>query len=395
MHPSALGAFFFYLLVSFILTLTMSMLFRTIASVSRTLSQAMVPTAIIILALVIFTGFAIPVNYMLGWCRWINYIDPIAYGFEALIINEFSNRNFTCPSSQLIPTYGSLAVNTKVCSTVGALPGQDYVSGDAFMEQSYQYRASHKWRNVGIIIAFMGFFMFTYLAATEAVTAKKSKGEVLKFRRGHIPTVLRKRQHDEEMDDAGVTGPGVETAKRGPDTTATEIIQKQTAVFSWKDVCYDVKISRDETRRILDQIDGWVKPGTLTALMGVSGAGKTTLLDVLATRTTVGVVSSQSQMLVDGAQRDESFQRKTGYVQQQDLHTPMTTVREALSFSALLRQPAHIPRKEKLAYVGEVIKILDMEEYADAIVGVPGDGLNVEQRKRLTIGVELAAKPEL
>jgi ATP-binding cassette subfamily G (WHITE) protein 2 (PDR) len=36
-----------------------------------------------------------------------------------------------------------------------------------------------------------------------------------------------------------------------------------------------------------------------------------------------------------------------------------------------------------------------MEEYADAVVGVPGEGLNVEQRKRLTIGVELAAKPEL
>lgn len=35
------------------------------------------------------------------------------------------------------------------------------------------------------------------------------------------------------------------------------------------------------------------------------------------------------------------------------------------------------------------------ESYADAVVGVPGEGLNVEQRKRLTIGVELAAKPAL
>ena len=62
---------------------------------------------------------------------------------------------------------------------------------------------------------------------------------------------------------------------------------------------------------------------------------------------------------------------------------------------ALLRQPAYIPRKEKLEYVNEVIKLLDMYEYADAVVGVPGEGLNVEQRKRVTIGVELAAKPEL
>jgi ATP-binding cassette, subfamily G (WHITE), member 2, PDR len=157
-------------------------------------------------------------------------------------------------------------------------------------------------------------------------------------------------------------------------------------------VCYDVDI-KGETRRILDHVDGWVKPGTLTALMGVSGAGKTTLLDCLADRLSTGVITGE--MLVDGNPRNASFQRKTGYVQQQDLHLETTTVREALNFSAILRQPGHVSRKEKLSYVEEVIKLLDMEEYADAVVGVPGEGLNVEQRKRLTIGVELAAKPPL
>ena len=43
-------------------------------------------------------------------------------------------------------------------------------------------------------------------------------------------------------------------------------------------------------------------------------------------------------MLVDGRERDASFQRKTGYVQQQDLHLSTSTVREALNFSAFLRQ---------------------------------------------------------
>jgi ATP-binding cassette, subfamily G (WHITE), member 2, PDR len=86
--------------------------------------------------------------------------------------------------------------------------------------------------------------------------------------------------------------------------------------------------------------------------------------------------------LQDGRKRDSSFQRKTGYVQQQDLHLQTSTVREALKFSAVLRQPASTPYQEKVAYVDEVIKLLDMEEYADAVVGVPGEGLNVEQRKR-------------
>ena len=104
----------------------------------------------------------------------------------------------------------------------------------------------------------------------------------------------------------------------------------------------------------------------------MSGAGKTTLLDVLATRVTMGVVTGE--VLVDGQPRDDSFQRKTGYVQQQDVHLPTATVREALQFSALLRQPAHVSRQEKLDYVEEVLDLLDMKLYADAVVGVPGEG---------------------
>ncbi|GAA6026236.1 hypothetical protein JCM10207_008566 [Rhodosporidiobolus poonsookiae] len=84
-----------------------------------------------------------------------------------------------------------------------------------------------------------------------------------------------------------------------------------------------------------------------------------------------------------------------GYVRHQDLHMATTTVREALNFSALLRQPKTTPKAEKLAYVEEIIKLLEMETYAEALVGEVGMGLNVEQRKRLTIGVELAAKPAL
>jgi ABC-type glutathione transport system ATPase component len=113
-------------------------------------------------------------------------------------------------------------------------------------------------------------------------------------------------------------------------------------------------------------------------LQGVSGAGKTTLLDVLASRTTMGVIGGD--MLVDGRQRDESFQRQTGYCMQQDIHLDTSTVREALEFSALLRQPPEYGREERLAYVDHVIRLLDMEEYADAVVGIPGSGLNVERK---------------
>lgn len=305
------------------------------------------------------------------------------------MVNEFSGQRYTCLPAQLVPSYGSLADESQVCSSVGSVAGRDYVEGNAYINSAYQYYAKNRWRNVGILIAFMIGLMGCYLLATELISAKKSKGEVLVFQMGHIPRALKEKSDDEENSNSNNATALTQTKSY---VEATDIIQRQTAIFSWRDVCYDIKIKSEE-RRILDHVDGWVKPGTLTALMGVSGAGKTTLLDVLATRVTMGVISGD--MLVDGRQRDSSFQRKTGYVQQQDLHLQTTTVREALNFSALLRQPKSVSRQEKLNYVDEVIKLLDMEEYADAVVGVPGEGLNVEQRKRLTIGVELAAKPEL
>ncbi|KAJ5126912.1 ABC multidrug transporter C [Penicillium atrosanguineum] len=378
------GAFFTFLLFSFVTTLTMSMIFRTIASYSRTLSQALVPAAVLILGLVIYTGFTIPPTDMLGWSRWMNYIDPIAYGFESLMVNEFHNRNFEC--SAFVPSYPTAAGTNRVCSAKGAEAGSTIVMGDNYLRDSFQYYNSHKWRNLGIMFAFMFFFMATYLIGTEYISESKSKGEVLLFRRGNAP----KRTESDDVEGSQSVSTAEKTDESPKGVSAK--IQRQTAIFHWQDVCYDIKIKSEE-RRILDHVDGWVKPGTCTALMGVSGAGKTTLLDVLATRVTMGVVSGE--MLVDGRMRDQSFQRKTGYVQQQDLHLYTTTVREALRFSAILRQPEHVSRQEKLDYVEEVIKLLGMEGYADAIVGVPGEGLNVEQRKRLTIGVELAAKPQL
>ncbi|EEY17830.1 multidrug resistance protein CDR1 [Verticillium alfalfae VaMs.102] len=384
------GAFFFFLLVSFLMVLTMSGIFRSIASLSRTLSQAMVPASILILALVIFTGFVIPVDYMLGWCRWINYIDPVGYGFEALMINEFHNRDFTCNAfvpSSAVAGYEDISSTNRACSAVGSVAGSDVVNGDTYIQAAYKYNHSHKWRNVGILIGFAIAFHVLYFVASEYISAKKSKGEVLVFRRGALPTTA-KGQDDVE---GALSGPLPVTEK--PNGKSTDgVIQASTSVFHWNNVCYDIKI-KGEPRRILDHVDGWVKPGTLTALMGVSGAGKTTLLDCLADRVSMGVITGE--MLVDGKIRDQSFQRKTGYVQQQDLHLETTTVREALEFSALLRQPESTPRAEKLAYVDEVIKLLDMQEYEGAVVGVLGEGLNVEQRKRLTIGVELAAKPPL
>lgn len=89
------------------------------------------------------------------------------------------------------------------------------------------------------------------------------------------------------------------------------------------------------------------------------------------------------------------FQRATGFAEQMDIHEPTATVRESLRFSALLRQPKDVPIEEKYAYCENIIDLLEMRDIAGATVGTVGSGLNPEQRKRLTIAVELASKPEL
>ena len=118
-------------------------------------------------------------------------------------------------------------------------------------------------RNLGIMIALMTFGFFVHLLATEYISAKKSKGEVLLFRRGRVPDLQPKLDEEANADDR-VSTEMLAREKTVPDAPAS--IQKQTAVFHWESVCYDIKI-KGKPRRILDEVDGWVMPGTLTALM--------------------------------------------------------------------------------------------------------------------------------
>lgn len=387
------GPFFVFFLFNFVAMLTMSAIFRTIAAATKTISQALAFAGVLVLAIIIYTGFTLQTSYMHPWFRWINYINPVAYAFEAILANEVHGQRYQCAPTSLVPPYGT--GDNFQCAVAGAVPGQTFVLGDEWLRSSYGYEYSHVWRNLGILLAFQIFFYFTFLFATEVNSKSTSSAEFLVFRRGHVPRNLE--EHENGGVEAGKGSTSAATAISPTEASRDEkakvdALPAQKDVFTWTDVTLDISI-KGEPRRLLDHISGWVRPGTLTALMGVSGAGKTTLLDTLAQRTSIGVLTGD--MFVNGKPLDPSFQRKTGYVQQQDLHLETTTVREALRFSAMLRQPESVPKAEKHAFVEDVIKMLNMEDFSEAIVGNPGEGLNVEQRKLLTIGVELAAKPAL
>jgi ATP-binding cassette, subfamily G (WHITE), member 2, PDR len=239
------------------------MLFRLIGSTTKTASQALAPTAVILLATVLFTGFSIPTNAMLGWCRWFNYLSPLAWAFESLLINELAGRNFPC--SNLIPNgaqYDNQLTSSRACNIIGAAIGTDVVSGTRHLAEAYDYNPSHRWRNLGIIFSFLIIFLAGNLISSELVASTKSKGEVLVFLRGKTPPVQHRRKSD--VEDRPSTQVIVQQSGR-----RAHNVMKQASIFHWRNVTYDVQI-KAEKRRILDHVDGWVKPGTLTALMVIS-----------------------------------------------------------------------------------------------------------------------------
>jgi ABC-type multidrug transport system ATPase subunit len=98
-----------------------------------------------------------------------------------------------------------------------------------------------------------------------------------------------------------------------------------------------------------------------------SGAGKTTLLDVLARRKTLGKV--EGELKLNGRPLEIDFERITGYVEQMDVFNPALTVREALRFSAKLRQDAEIPNSEKYEYAEKILEMMEMKHLGDALIG--------------------------
>ncbi|KAF9045205.1 P-loop containing nucleoside triphosphate hydrolase protein [Panaeolus papilionaceus] len=352
-----------------------------------------------ILVLSLYTGYQIPRLSMIGALRWISYINPLLYAFDGLMTNEFHTLNGVC--STLVPSgpgYDGISLSNQVCTVVGAVPGEATVNGSEYLILSYEYYYKHLWRNFGILLAFGVFFLLCLLIFTEINTKGSSGGSVVLFNRGSKSELVEHAAEQvsngkDEEKGAKSTSPSEandETKAQEVDKEAKEAISEQpkmTNVFSWQHLNHHVMLSGE--KQLLEDVSGYVAPGKLAALMGESGAGKTTLLNVLAERTDTGVVTGDR--FFSGQALPPDFQAQTGYCQQQDTHVPLATVREALWFSARLRQPSSVPISEKDAYAEKCLKMCGLEHFADAMVG----SLGVEQKKRTTIAVELAAKPQL
>src|SRR6202021_248814 len=161
---------------------------------------------------------------------------------------------------------------------------------------------------------------------------------------GRTVTFFKKENKERKLlnDTLSKQRSGRKKERSAVDAEKLSILSKR--VLTWEALNYDVPV-HGKSLRLLNNIYGFVRPGELTALMGASGAGKTTLLDVLADRKNIGVITGD--VLIDAKPRGVEFQRGTAYCEQIDVHEDTQTVREALRFSAYLRQPYHVSKEEK------------------------------------------------
>ncbi|KAL2203403.1 hypothetical protein CC79DRAFT_1279575 [Sarocladium strictum] len=400
------GKFFIYMLYVFTTTIVITALYRMFASVSPEIDTAVRFSGIGLNLLIIYLGYVISKPQLLSdyiWFGWMYWINPLSYSFESLLSNEIFDQQLACAPEQLVPQGPGVDPRYQGCAIAGASLGSTSIRGSDYLAVQYDYSRSNLWRNFGALIAFGVLYVLVTVLATETVSFTGGGGGALLFtksRKAKKQVQAEAAPVDEEkaaqpvaaLGNDGSTSPSTRQSTLpgtpGEDDEPMEQLVKSDSIFTWKDLEYTVPYLGGQ-KKLLNKVSGYAKPGVMVALMGASGAGKSTLLNTLSQRQTVGVITGD--MLVDGRPLDPDFQRNTGFCLQGDIHDRTQTVREAIEFSAILRQDSSIPRQEKIDYVNKVIDLLELNELEDAVIM----SLGVEQRKRLTIGVELAAKPSL
>ncbi|PQQ20294.1 pleiotropic drug resistance protein 1-like isoform X1 [Prunus yedoensis var. nudiflora] len=346
-YDPSIGRFFKQFLVLLCISQMANGLFRLIGALGRNITVANTFGFVAFLVILGLGGFILSQEDMNKWTLWGYYLSPFTYGLNAMAVNEFLGESWSH-----VPANSTEALGVLVLKSRGIFP-----------------EARWYWIGVAALIGFILLFnilfhlALQYLDPLEEAQAAVSK-EALAATEGSKNAANRTKQRGmiyavdmpQEMKDQGIT---------------------------------------DDRHEILKGVSGTFRPGVLTALMGVSGAGKTTLLDVLAGRKTGGYIEG-SITLSGYLKKQDTFARVTGYCEQTDIHSPHVTVYESLVYSTWLRLPPEVDLQNRRMFIEEVMELVELTTIHDELVGLPGvNGLSIEQRKRLTIAVELVANPSI
>ncbi|CAB4317349.1 unnamed protein product [Prunus armeniaca] len=167
--------------------------------------------------------------------------------------------------------------------------------------------------------------------------------------------------------------------------------------LKFTDVTYKIILKgmrTTEEKDILNGITGSVHPGEVLALMGPSGSGKTSLLNLLGGR------AVQANVTGSITYNDQTYSKflksRIGFVTQDDVLFPHLTVKETLTYAALLRLSKTLTKEQKEKRALDVIYELGLERCQDTMIG--GSfvrGVSGGERKRVCIGNEIIINPSL
>ncbi|KAF7030619.1 hypothetical protein CFC21_042129 [Triticum aestivum] len=397
--------FFKHLLIVFLIQQAAGGLFRLVAGLCRTVVVTNTAGSLALLMIFVMGGFILPRDAIPKWLVWGYWCSPLTYAYIALAVNEMDSPRWL---DQSIADGRPLGV--AVLENAGVFTGKEWY-----------------WIGAGALLGFTVVFnvLFTlslmYLNAIgkpQAILPEETDGfpenDFEQKKEPHITQRTTVRATEPTSPNSIITLDKVLEQLRGrsPNTSDRSVgyapgrgmvLPFEPLSMSFNEINYYVDMPAEmktqgvtaDKLQLLSGISGAFRPGVLTALMGVSGAGKTTLMDVLSGRKTGGYI--EGEVYISGYPKNQAtFARMSGYCEQNDIHSPQITVRESLLFSAFLRLPKEVTDQEKKVFVDEVMELIELNGLKDAIVGLPGlNGLSTEQRKRLTIAVELVANPSI
>ncbi|WCJ30205.1 ABC transporter G family member 39 [Euphorbia peplus] len=359
-------------------------LFRLMAAVGRNIIVANTFGSFALLAITVLGGFILSRDDVHKWWLWGYWASPLMYVQNAISVNEFLGESWS---------HGTLFS----IETVGV----NFLKKRGIFTEPCWY-----WIGLGALIGYIFLFNFLYALALkylnpfvkpQAVISRDSLAEKNAQRNGGFRGNEKQRSISSGTRCARVGNLSEVEKRQGM------ILPFEPLSMAFNEIKYAVDMPQEmkaqgiseDRLQLLKGISGAFRPGVLTALMGVSGAGKTTLMDVLAGRKTGGYI--EGSISISGfPKKQETFARISGYCEQTDIHSPYVTVYESLLYSAWLRLPPEVDAHTRKMFIEEVMELVELTSLRGGLVGLPGvDGLSTEQRKRLTIAVELVANPSI
>lgn len=384
------GRFFRQLLLFICIHQMASALFRFMAALGRNIIVANTFGSLAVLAIMVLGGFVLSRDDIKNWWAWGYWVSPLMYGQNGMAVNEFLGKSW----SQVLP-------NSTETLGVAVLK-----SRGLFTEAKWY------WICVGALVGYIFLFnIFNVLALTYLNPFGKPQAvlseETLAARNA---IKIKENAYGDTKNEVQTSVSSRSMSSRVATTTEADKKTKRGMVLpfvplslTFDEVRYAVDMPQEmkaqgvtqDKLELLKDVSGCFRPGVLTALMGISGAGKTTLMDVLAGRKTGGY--TEGRISISGyPKKQETYARIAGYCEQTDIHSPHVTVSESLQYSAWLRLPPEVDSATRKMFIKEVMELVELTQLSEALVGLPGvNGLSTEQRKRLTIAVELVANPSI